>query len=333
MVSGRIRMAVIRPNGYPPVTLIVVLAVILLVSACTAPFFEDAARDGTPVGTAHLQLRAFAASSAWNTTIPEDPVLDPDSEAMAPALGQGRRGYALLYQNGVPVYEAYQSTPRYHIACTEDWGPCPLEAQQIPIPPGAEPNSGSDGAMVVIDRSANRVYDFWRLRTTAGGWASSWGGSTALDGNGSGGATGAGVSVLAGLVRTFEIRAGRIDHALSFSSSLSCRGTFRPPAIKTDGTAPVGPCVPEGARIQLDPSVDVDAIPGITPGEKAVAQALQTYGAFLRDNANVQMAFSFEKPTGEADPYPVAAGFSWDYYEMPHIPWDRLRVLRQWNGR
>jgi hypothetical protein len=37
------------------------------------------------------------------------------------------------------------------------------------------------------------------------------------------------------------------------------------------------------------------------------------------------MAFAFESPIGEADPYP-AAGFAWDYYDMPHIPWNKLRV-------
>ena len=28
----------------------------------------------------------------------------------------------------------------------------------------------------------------------------------------------------------------------------------------------------------------------------------------------------------------AAAGFTGDYYNMPHIPWNRLRVLRDWQG-
>jgi len=84
--------------------------------------------------------------------------------------------------------------------------------------------------------------------------------------------------------------------------------------------------------VLLDPSLDVDAIPGITPGERAVAKALQTYGAYNRDNAGAPMAFAFEKPVNnESDPYP-SAGFPWDYYDMPHIPWTSLRVLRSWNA-
>jgi hypothetical protein len=113
---------------------------------------------------------------------------------------------------------------------------------------------------------------------------------------------------------------------------MSCSKVFRDPATRTDGTSTEANCTPQGARIQLDPAVDVAAIPGITPGEIAVGEALQTYGAYLRDSTGVTMAFSFEKPTREADPYLLAAGFRWDYYGMPNIPWDRLRVLRQWDG-
>ena len=32
------------------------------------------------------------------------------------------------------------------------------------------------------------------------------------------------------------------------------------------------------------------------------------------------------------DPYP-SVGFGWDYYHMSHIPWNKLQVLRQWDGR
>ena len=62
-----------------------------------------------------------------------------------------------------------------------------------------------------------------------------------------------------------------------------------------------------------------------------MARALQKYGAINRDNSASPLSVSFEAPIGEADPYP-GAGFRWDYYDMPHIPWDRLRVVRSWDG-
>jgi hypothetical protein len=253
---------------------------------------------------------------------------------MGAALGQELRAYAQLYEYGIPVFEAGDHTPRYAVECSAPWSGCRLEGEQVPIPPNARPNTGSDAAMVVIDRGENRIYEFWQARSTpSGGWETAWGGWLPLDGDGQGGVTGSGLSLMGGLVRSYEIRAGRIDHALAFASALSCRDVFRHPATKTDGVSLAPDCLPQGARIQLDPAVDVDAIPGITPGEKAVAEALQTYGAYLRDATSAIMAFAFEQPTSDADPYPVAAGFPWDFYDMPHIPWDRLRVLRQWDGR
>jgi hypothetical protein len=106
---------------------------------------------------------------------------------------------------------------------------------------------------------------------------------------------------------------------------------LRYPASKTDGSSSLSNCIPEGARIQLDPSVNVDAISGITPGERAIAHALQTYGAYADNNGGAKMGFSFENPVSKTDPYP-ATGLAWDYYDMPHIPWNRLRVLNNWNG-
>jgi hypothetical protein len=135
------------------------------------------------------------------------------------------------------------------------------------------------------------------------------------------------VNTLAGVIRTFEMRDLHIPHALSIATDNSCSDKFRYPATKTDGKSSRSDCIPEGARLQLDPSIDVDTLPGITPGERAVARAMQTYGAINRDNCASNICVAFESPTGDADPYP-AAGFDGDYYTMPHIPWSRLRVLR-----
>ena len=94
--------------------------------------------------------------------------------------------------------------------------------------------------------------------------------------------------------------------------------------------------IPEGYRIQLDPSIDVGAIPGITPGEKVIAKTLQTYGAYLVDQGGATMAFPFELVPDATSSNPgqvwVNAGFTWDYFGMSHIPWNRLTVLANSDG-
>ena len=185
--------------------------------------------------------------------------------------------------------------------------------------------------MVVIN--GNTGYDFWQAhRNSATSWSTSWGTRFSLTGQGTGsGATGAGTPLLAGLVRTSEMERGQIDHALDFITSNTCSSVYRYPAIKTDGRSGTSNCIPEGTRIQLDPSINVDAIPGITPGERIVAHALQTYGAYCRDTGGAKLAIAFEDPVGKPNPYP-SLGFPFDYWDMPHIPWNHLRVLQQWNG-
>ena len=285
----------------------------------------------TPGGGAQL----FSATSAWNTPIPASPALDPMSSTWAGSLAAGQHP-ANLDAFGVPIYEAAAGTPRLAVrtAYSPAWGADPFAGHTIPLTASYTPASGSDGAMAVIDRAANKVYGFWQYSWTGGRPSTSWGGVATLDGPGNGdGSTGAGVSRAAGVVRAAEIAAGVVEHALVFSTDMgNCAGRFRYPATKTDGRSTASMCLPEGARVQLDPSVDLDAIPGITRGEKIIGRALQEYGAVNIDNGGARMAFSFEQPTDEADPYP-GAGLAWDYFNMSRIPWNRLRVLRQWDGR
>lgn len=297
----------------------------LLPDPAAPPAVGDALAPGT---------RPFGASSAWNTRVPTSPVLDPAGPAMVGYLAGGANpGIAALYEFGVPIWEADASTPRHAVDCVRAWGTCQLEQQRVPVPPEARPSSGSDAAMVVVDDAARTAYEFWEARRTATGWQAGWGGVVSLDGSGTpGAAVGSGISRLAGVVRIREVQQGRIDHALVFSTNNACQSVRRYPASKTDGASARADCIPEGARVQLDPSLDVAALPGLSKGERMVAQALQTYGAYAIDNGGANMAFIFETPSGEADPYP-GVGFGWDYFGMDRIPWSRLRVLRAWDGR
>lgn len=270
--------------------------------------------------------RVFAEDSPWNSPIPSDAPLDERSDSIKGYLAASEQ-VVDLYEFGVPVWEADGATDRYRVKCTKRWGRCPFAGLRVPIPDDASASRGSDGAMVVIDRTRGRAYEFWQARRKRGRWVASWGDVSPLDGDGRNiEATGSGISRLAGVVRLHEIERGQIDHALVFSTENACRDRFRYPANQTDGHSDRSDCIPHGTRIRLDPSVSIETIPGITPGERAMAEALQTYGAYAIDQGGAGMAFIFEAPNGRSNPYP-AAGFEFDYFQPEHIPWDRLQVL------
>ena len=240
--------------------------------------------------------RPFAAASFINVPIPANPVLDPDSAGIAAYLGAPADSannqwyrYAQIWDSGVPVWNADASTPRYTVPCTRPWGACPFDGHTVPVPDNAGTNNNADKPMVVVDFSTRRVYEFFEFQRDASGIRTGWAAISDVDADGIpsvGHSVAAGISRLAGLVRTYEIRQGRIDHALTFLSDNSCANRYRYPAQKTDGDSWDWNCIEQGTRIQLDPIINVDALPGITQFERIVSKALQTYGAYVQDKAS-----------------------------------------------
>lgn len=280
---------------------------------------------------ARVSYQPFSADSPFRTKIPENAEVDANSVAMIGTASQGGL-YANLVEFAIPIYHAAADTPRYTVGCTgRSWGRCPFDGYQVPIPDGARPHTGSDGAMVVIDKSAGKVFEFWRAQRTGNTWTANFGAINNLDGSGWGGAaTGSGASRLAGVIQMAEIARGEITHALAIQSDNVCANVFRAPAIKTDGTSLRSDCIPEGARIRLDPAVNLDSLT-LAPAARAVARALQIYGGYVIDRGGAPLSVSFElDPTAGNDSIGSVyqqAGLRWDYDNLPGVPWNRLQVL------
>jgi hypothetical protein len=298
----------------------VLMMVVPGLAACSQP-----ARFGTPANP-------FSASSPWRQAVEPNPPIDPDSEAMIAAVQPEPRLFANLIEYGIPIYETDADTPSYAVTCTKvQWGDCPLFGRPVSIPDGAAPNSGSDGVLVTVDDSRGISFEFWRAAKVGDRWQAAFGAVTDIRGSGWGGAaTGSGASRMAGVIRIAEIESGDIPHALALQTNNAC-DSFRPPALKSDGTSTRKDCIPEGARLQLDPSLDVNLL-NLTAGELAVATAMQRYGGYVMDVSGAPLSVSFELDT-DAAPGTLGsvyqdAGFRWDYDAMERIPWDRLRVLK-----
>ncbi len=89
---------------------------------------------------------------------------------------------------------------------------------------------------------------------------------------------------LAGLVRPCEIRSGSIPHALAFAYPYPSRAHVYP-ATKSDGIGP-GDALPEGTRLQLDPTLTSDNLRRLGCNDECltIARALQRYGMYVIDN-------------------------------------------------
>jgi hypothetical protein len=308
-----------------------------------------------PIIPTAAPARPYLGDADWLwEPIKTNPAVDGQTAAIVANLSTGSHACSLedFATKLVLPDEISSGTPRYDITFLnqtgnggEDWGSDPFGSDTMPIPDGTEnqipPGDGivdPDGHVSVGDDTNNTIYSLWQA--TASGSpnrvrGATWGAKTDLDGAGrevgGGSSTGARITRFGTVVRAAEIASGQINHALAFGTNMARQTEYRYPAAGTDGVnmSSASSTIPEGARIQLDPSINLDAISGITEAELIIGKALQTYGAYCVDQAGVRAAFVFEYSPGHVA-Y-TQAGLS-DYLDLTHIPWSDLRVLANWDG-
>lgn len=273
----------------------------------------------------------YAPTSPFNTPIPANARVDPNSPRYVAGLKEAAEGRGItiaLRKWTVPVYQAGRATPRVNVQLTASWRSADW-MQNVPIPPSAAPDPGGDAHMTVVDRTSGCEFDFYDARTAGGKWSADWANALLLAGRGTypGGnsARGSGFSNLAGLIWPQELKARVIQHALMFSyPHTSARGAVAP-ATETDGASARADALPEGARLQLDPGLDLARLP-LRPYERTIARALQRYGMYLGDTGGGLGLYAVHPQSFRSDRYagllpPV------DYPQLPNIPIDRFRVL------
>jgi hypothetical protein len=308
--------------------------------ACQEP---DATDPHVPARAAYNYTRFFAPDSPWNTPIGPNPQVDPDSDAMMAQFAQTASQYGGLWlgfdRDTPPVYFADASTPRHTVTLTDQWAPFPTRPG-VPIPGHALPDCGDDNFMCILDTVNNRFWDFWQVTKQAdGSWAGAW--VTSVDSTGSGvypavwadgtqGVRASQFAMLAGVVWPQEVAAGEINHALVFVYSFVRAGVYTAPAKTTDGVHNDQAAIPMGARLQLDPTLDLDSL-NLTSYERVIAEALQEYGMYLGDSGGgiglpVVHPYSFAgNPWSGLLPASVTVEHG---TLLGNIPADRFRVLQ-----
>jgi hypothetical protein len=136
--------------------------------------------------------------------------------------------------------------------------------------------------------------------------------------------------VIAGTMLVKELRAGQIGHALAISLPAPRAESFAWPAQRTDGTGP-SDAIPEGARLRLDPDLDLDSL-GLPPITLMIARAAQRYGMIVRDQTHAAIGLYAQDPVHhKRDPYYGRGGLFGGQSPtrfLASFPWDRLEVAR-----
>jgi hypothetical protein len=243
-------------------------------------------------------VRPYADSGPWNTPIGPSPTVHANSStyvaSMTPTLTSDPKQYTY------PVYYADSSTAFRTVTISGRFSNVTTETTirnqsggtvSVPVPAAAASAAGSDAQLIILNRQTGDEWGFWRLyKDSAGRWSATNGYhyNTGWSGVPPRGfvSRGPGVPYLAGLVRPCEIARGSIDHALAFAYDYPTPEWIWP-ATKSDGKGPVATNLPEGARLQLDPSLTTAQLQtlGITGPALVIAQALQRYGMYVIDNS------------------------------------------------
>ena len=237
-----------------------ITAITIMIVACGGGSSKQAEqkvqRSALPGGN----YQPFASNSPFNTPLPANPKLDPNSDAIIATLGgmtnqafylpPGQTGWGLRtavtpsnYDFTYPVYYSVPSDPAYTIQCrygdSSIWQYCVLNNMQIHIPSYAEPeNSGpgntcwdTDHHMAIIDSTTGTEYDMWgacQPSGTGGNLEIGWGGSGHITGPDMDqgiqtyGSEQSGFALTIGIVRSADINAGSIPHALQMA--IPCAG-------------------------------------------------------------------------------------------------------------
>jgi hypothetical protein len=220
----------------------------------------------------------------------------------------------------------------------------------VPIPPNAQPDSDADAEMTVWQSSTDKLWEFFHMRRLSDGWHAAWGGAIKHVSQNPGyydaaawpgattswGATSSSLPEAAGVITLGDIKEGAINHALAVNLPYPCQGIYSWPAQRTDGTGTAANCIPEGAHLRLDPSLNVPAL-NLPPFVEMMAEAAQKYGIIVRDQTHWDIGFWIQDPapTG-TDPFysngaPSSTGpfqGMWPNQLLSYFPWSSLQVLK-----
>jgi hypothetical protein len=285
----------------------------------------------------------YSSSSVWNTPIPANPAIDPNSATMITAsivLGATNSAFNNGNDWGMALIQAHTGDHVYTVSCGVLTNDAPGTVSW-PIPAGAISTTGLDYHLTVISIDGtqelgmagvayNSSNNTWSASECTPGPLLTGSGWSGTAGTYSDGPYAAGEMGMAGVIRPEEIAQGHIDHALAMVPTnvnrdygAACPGTH------FDGQSGHPTWIPEGARVQMDPTYNVDA-QSWPAWQKTIAKALQKYGAFIVDQGGINVTLY-----GQTDQN--VGNTTWASISVPKnpsltfLPWSSMRVLKMEN--
>jgi hypothetical protein len=277
--------------------------------------------------------RLYSPDTFINTPIPASASVAPNSNAIVSQAIDAYSSSAAIANNaswGIPIFQASPESTSYDVGC-QDYD-CWVPFGPIHIPAEAQPNSGSDGHMVVLQPNGQEM-DMWIAQHNGSTWTSGSRWETSDSGpaancttyHGCSGADVASFALAAGLIRPEEIAQGHIDHALAITTPDTRSNYIACPATNTDGQHNDPNALPIGAHVQLDPNINVAKLQ-IPRWEKIVAVALQQYGAYVTDTGG-SIALYAESSADRPYNAWAKAGVPTDAPSIANLPLSQMRVL------
>ncbi|WP_205706560.1 NPCBM/NEW2 domain-containing protein, partial [Kineococcus vitellinus] len=334
-----------------PVTGTGTAAAVTASSATSSTVAPSAVEIGMPAGG------VFTSGTAWKLDVSSAP-LHANSAGMVSNVAQ----QTAAQYDGVAAFNAYQySTSFYTVPADQprvdvQWNNCQGKAStppgllgeggqftQVPIPADAVPAKGTDSQLTIYSPATDQLWEFWVTKKVDGAWSACWGGRIDEVSKshgyfaGSFGASASGLALAGGTIGIEDVQSGVIDHALALHLQAPGRADeFSYPAQRSDGFDTSENRVPEGTRLRLDPSIDVDALK-MHPIAKMVAKAAQKYGFIVTDKAGCTAVVA-ESPaaaiaTTGVDPWKALMGSTPSYSIMKGFPWASLQALPKDHGK
>ena len=255
-----------------------------------------AATGAEPKRLPHTPCTVFPADNYWNADVSKLPKhprskqwkrhMSTSGRNLHPDFGPSYGAQAVPY--GIPYTVVDNNHPKVDVSFTYA-----SESDRVRYPLGSdskiEGGAGSDGDrhVLIVNKDTCRLYELFAARRTASGWRAGSGATWSLTSNklrpaGWTSADAAGLPILPGLLRLDEVLAGRVDHAIRFTTDVTDR-RYIWPARHQAGSVDNPAYPPMGARFRLRAGFDTS---GFRADTRVVLRAMKHYGLVLADNGS-----------------------------------------------